>query len=170
MLRLFGSPDSITTFVRNQRGQLAPAFDDDFLILPHYRSPTAPLLPSDPAAGIRLSGMRVILEVIMLSSHTEGEQPRFCLEGTWESCGKRGLDTQEDQLKKGWSSSNPPPQWFSLYNETQDAPSVRLGRLTTNFTPGTLTSASAPPVQPKIPANNIPTLLGRYEDYWLNVA
>lgn len=54
---------------------------------------------------------------------------------------------------------------------------MRLGRLTTSVDSGSAASttgggggAAAAPVQPTLVASDIPTLPGRYVDYWSNVA
>ncbi|SNX83093.1 related to protein with NADP(H) oxidoreductase activity [Melanopsichium pennsylvanicum] len=171
-LFLFGPPESVTGFVRNQRNQGPNAVDDDWLAILNYPS-SAPLPPSSPAAGSRIGGLRVSLGATCLSSHVDAEQPRFRIEGTRGAYEKRGTDPQEDQLKAGWTPSSHPEE-FGVYSDTSDPDTVRLGRLTTMVRsdedlaiPAT---GGATPTQPKLSVANIPTLPGRYIDLFANVA
>lgn len=171
VLTLFGPPKTITAFVSNQRGQLAANVEDDFLIVAQY-PPTAPLPPDEPAPGTRLSGLRAVLGATCLSSHVDAEQPRFRVEGVRGSYEKRGTDPQENQLKAGWSPAKQ-GEAFGVYDEAKDAPSVRFGRLTTATVDAASAQAAVPgaaPVQPKLATSDIPTLPGRYIDYYANVA
>ncbi|CAO1617627.1 unnamed protein product [Sympodiomycopsis kandeliae] len=168
LLSLFGPPKTITAFVRNQRGQLAPKVDDDFLIIAQY-PPTAPLPPSEPAPGTKLGGLQAVLGATCLSTHVDAEQPRFRVQGVRGSYEKRGTDPQENQLKVGWSPSSHPDS-FGIYKEDESS-SIRLGRLTTSIDSGIEASATEnkQPVQPKLATSDIPTLPGRYIDYYMNV-
>lgn len=171
MLALFGPPETITAFVRNQRGQSAPAVDDDFLIIANYAaSHTPPLPPSEPAAGTRLSGLRAVLGATCLSTHVDSEQPRFKVEGIRGSYEKRGTDPQENQLKAGWSPATN-GDGFGVYNAARDPPAIRLGRLTTSIDTGSEPdgNGSGAVQQPKLATSDIPTLPGRYIDYWSNI-
>ncbi|KIS70610.1 uncharacterized protein UMAG_01775 [Mycosarcoma maydis] len=172
-LFLFGPPESVTGFVRNQRNQGPTAVDDDWLAILNYPE-AAPLPPSSPASGSKIGGLRVSLGATCLSSHIDAEQPRFRVEGTRGSYEKRGTDPQENQLKLGWTPSSHPEE-FGVYSET-DSESLRFGRLTTMVrsdedlslpTPG---AAAAAPKQPQLSVANIPTLPGRYIDLFANVA
>lgn len=166
VLSLFGPPQSITAFVRNQRGQLAQQVDDDFLIIAQY-PPTAPLPPSEPASGTRLGGLQAVLGATCLSTHVDAEQPRFRIEGIRGSYEKRGTDPQENQLKAGWSPSSH-GESFGIYKESESA-SIRFGRLTTSIDQGTEAKEGKAPVQPTLATSDIPTLPGRYIDYYSNV-
>ncbi|GAC76739.1 predicted oxidoreductase [Moesziomyces antarcticus T-34] len=172
-LFLFGPPESVTGFVRNQRNQGPAAVDDDWLAILNYPS-TAPLPPSSPASGSKIGGLRVSLGATCLSSHVDAEQPRFRVEGTRGAYEKRGTDPQENQLKAGWTPSSHPDE-FGVYSE-QDPDTVRLGRLTTMVrsdedlslpAPG---SGGAAPKQPTLSVATIPTLPGRYIDLFANIA
>lgn len=172
-LFLFGPPESVTGFVRNQRNQGPAAVDDDWLAILNYPS-SAPLPPSSPASGSKIGGLRVSLGATCLSSHVDAEQPRFRIEGTRGSYEKRGTDPQENQLKLGWTPSSHPEE-FGVY-EDNEPDSIRLGRLTTMVrsdedlslpTPG---AGAAAPKQPQLSVANIPTLPGRYLDLFANVA
>lgn len=172
-LFLFGPPESVTGFVRNQRNQGPTVVDDDWLAILNYPE-AAPLPPSSPASGSKIGGLRVSLGATCLSSHIDAEQPRFRVEGTRGSYEKRGTDPQENQLKLGWTPSSHPEE-FGVYSET-DSESLRFGRLTTMVrsdedlslpTPG---AAAAAPKQPQLSVANIPTLPGRYIDLFANVA
>ncbi|GAC96180.1 NAD binding Rossmann fold oxidoreductase [Pseudozyma hubeiensis SY62] len=173
-LFLFGPPESVTGFVRNQRNQGPNAVDDDWMAILNYPE-AAPLPPSSPASGSKIGGLRVNLGATCLSSHVDAEQPRFRVEGTRGSYEKRGTDPQENQLKLGWTPSSHPEE-FGVYSEKSDPDTVRLGRLTTMVrsdedlslpTPG---SAAAAPKQPQLSVASIPTLPGRYIDLFGNVA
>lgn len=166
MLSLFGPPKTITAFVRNQRGQLASHVDDDFLIIAQY-PPTAPLPPSEPASGTRLGGLQAVLGATCLSTHVDAEQPRFRVEGIRGSYEKRGTDPQENQLKAGWSPSTH-ADTFGVYKES-DSPALRFGRLTTSIDQGTEAKEGKQPLQPQLATSDIPTLPGRYIDYYSNV-
>lgn len=166
MLTLFGPPSTITAFVRNQRGQLPPHVDDDFLIVAQYPT-TAPLPPSEPASGTRLGGLRAVLGATCLSTHVDAEQPRFRVEGIRGSYEKRGTDPQENQLKAGWAPATHADA-FGVY-QTSEPAAVRLGRLTTSSDVGTEAKEGKQPTQPKLATSDIPTLPGRYIDYYANV-
>lgn len=171
-LFLFGPPETITGFVRNQRQQGPAAVDDDWLAILNYPSGAA-LPPSSPAAGSKIGGLRVSLSATCLSTHVDAEQPRFRVEGTRGSYEKRGTDPQENQLKLGWTPASHPEE-FGAYDEKSDPDSLRLGRLTTMVRTDADLSVPAPggaaPVQPKLSVANIPTLPGRYIDLFANVA
>ena len=173
-LFLFGPPETVTGFVRNQRNQGPSAVDDDWLAILNYPA-SAPLPPSSPASGSKIGGLRVSLGATCLSSHVDAEQPRFRVEGTRGSYEKRGTDPQENQLKLGWTPSSHPEE-FGVYSESADPDSIRFGRLTTMVrsdedlslpAPG---SGGAAPKQPQLSVANIPTLPGRYIDLFANVA
>ncbi|KAK0565149.1 hypothetical protein OC844_001364 [Tilletia horrida] len=177
-LSLFGPPASITAFVHNQRGQLSAGLDDEFTLRLHY-PPSAPLPPDSFAPGTKLSGLQVVLGASCLSTHLASEQPRFRVEALNGSYEKRGVDPQEDQLKRGWSPKTHPDA-FGSYQTDADPPSVRFGRLTT--LPASVidaTSGSAPGVPsnrgpgsgyvPPLVASDLPTLPGRYLDYYVNI-
>ncbi|KAN0060454.1 hypothetical protein ACQY0O_007784 [Thecaphora frezii] len=177
VLYLFGPPESVTGFVRNQRNQGPAAVDDDWLALLHYPD-SAPLPPSSPASGTRIGGLRVSLGATCLSTHVDAEQPRFRVEGTRGSYEKRGTDPQENQLKAGWSPKSHGDA-FGAYDDAADPPQVRYGRLTTCKasddlpTPVISTGAGAGAAvvkQPEIGVADIPTLPGRYIDLFINVA
>lgn len=169
LLSLFGPPQLITAFVRNQRGQLAAKVDDDFLIIAHY-PPSAPLPPDEPASGVRLSGLRAVLGATCLSTYVDSEQPRFKVEGIRGSYIKRGTDPQENQLKAGWSPATHKDA-FGVYDEQKDPAAIRLGRLTTSIDSGSEgnPSAGVQPTQPKLAVSDIPTLPGSYISYYNNV-
>ncbi|EPQ32235.1 uncharacterized protein PFL1_00432 [Pseudozyma flocculosa PF-1] len=171
-LHLFGPPESVTGFVRNQRNQGPTAVDDDWLALLHYPE-SAPLPPSSPAAGTRIGGLRVSLGATCLSTHVDAEQPRYRIEGTRGSYEKRGTDPQENQLKAGWSPASHGDA-FGAYDDEKDPAQVRFGRLTTckstDDMPAPVSAGGAAPSQPEIGVVDIPTLPGRYVDLFVNVA
>ncbi|SJX61869.1 related to protein with NADP(H) oxidoreductase activity [Sporisorium reilianum f. sp. reilianum] len=172
-LFLFGPPESVTGFVRNQRNQGPAAVDDDWLAILNYAS-SAPLPPSSPASGSKIGGLRVSLGATCLSSHVDAEQPRFRVEGTRGSYEKRGTDPQENQLKLGWTPSSHPDE-FGVYSDTADPDSIRFGRLTTMVRSDEdlslpTSGAGAASKQPQLCVANIPTLPGRYIDLFANVA
>ncbi|KAK0550630.1 hypothetical protein OC845_002585 [Tilletia horrida] len=175
-LTLFGPPAQITAFVHNQRGQLSAELDDEFTLRLAY-PPSAPLPPDSFAPGTRLSGLQVVLGASCMSTHLPAEQPRFRVEALNGSYEKRGVDPQEDQLKKGWSPRTHPDA-FGIYQADVDPPSLHFGRLTTLPASVTeATSGSAPPLNkgpgsgyvPPLVAADIPTLPGRYIDYYVNI-
>ncbi|EST07731.1 Oxidoreductase, N-terminal [Kalmanozyma brasiliensis GHG001] len=170
-LFLFGPPQSVTGFVRNQRNQGPAAVDDDWLAILNYPE-SAPLPPSSPASGSKIGGLRVSLGATCLSSHVDAEQPRFRVEGTRGSYEKRGTDPQENQLKLGWTPTSHPEE-FGVYDESEPD-SIRLGRLTTMVRSDEDLSipaaGSGAPKQPGLSVANIPTLPGRYIDLFANVA
>ena len=170
VLYLFGPPESVTGFVRNQRAQGPAAVDDDWLALLNYPE-SAPLPPSSPAAGTRIGGLRVSLGATCLSTHVDAEQPRFRVEGTRGSYEKRGTDPQENQLKLGWSPASHGDA-FGAYDEQNDPPQIRLGRLTTckATRDEDMPVAGGPVTQPELGVADIPTLPGRYVDLFVNVA
>lgn len=159
-LVLFGPPETVTAFVRNQRGQGPSHVDDDWLCILSYTSPS-PLPPDSAAPGTRIGGLRAVLGATCLSAHIDAEQPRFRVEGTRGSYEKRGTDPQENQLKAGQTPSSH-PDTFGLY-EPDTPHSLSHGRLTT--------SADATPGKaPVLAVSDIPTLPGRYVDFYANVA
>ncbi|KAE8222929.1 hypothetical protein CF319_g3950 [Tilletia indica] len=177
-LSLFGPPERVTAFVQNQRGQLPSELDDDFTIRLLYPA-SAPLPPDSLAPGTKLSGLQVVLGATCLSAHLAAEQPRFRVEALNGSYEKRGVDPQEDQLKKGWSPRSHPDS-FGTYQTDVDPPSVHFGRLTTlpaSVTDATAGSAPGAPADkgpgsgyvPPLVASDIPTLPGRYIDYYVNI-
>lgn len=172
-LFLFGPPQSVTGFVRNQRKQGAEAVDDDWLAILSY--PEAGSLPlSSPAAGSSIGGLRVQLGATCLSTHVDAEQFRYRIEGTTGSYEKRGTDPQENQLKAGWTPSSHPDE-FGVYDEQKDPATVRFGRLTTMVRTSDDLSlpkdgSDSAPKQPQLSVANIPTLPGRYIDLFGNIA
>lgn len=172
-LFLFGPPQTVTGFVRNQRQQGAKAVDDDWLAILSY-SESGPLPSSSPAAGSHIGGLRVHLGATCLSTHVDAEQFRFRVEGTTGSYEKRGTDPQENQLKAGWTPSSHKED-FGVYDEQIDPATIRFGRLTTMVrTDDDLSlpkdGGDAAPKQPQLSVANIPTLPGRYIDLFSNVA
>ncbi|KAL9940691.1 hypothetical protein V8E36_000179 [Tilletia maclaganii] len=177
-LSLFGTPASVTAFVHNQRGQLSPELDDEFTVRLQYPA-SAPLPPDSLAPGTKLSGLQVVLGASCLSVHLASEQPRYRVEALNGSYEKRGVDPQEDQLKRGWSPRSH-PDTFGIYEEDLDPPAVRFGRLTT--LPASVTDATSGATLesaanrgpgsgyiPPLVASDVVTLPGRYIDFYANV-
>ncbi|WFD33250.1 hypothetical protein MCUN1_000063 [Malassezia cuniculi] len=161
---LFGAPESVTGFVRNQRGQGPLQVDDDWLAILHYAKPQ-PLAEDSFAPGVQLGGLRVVLGSTCLSAHVQSEQPRFRVEGTLGSYVKLGTDPQEGQLKKGWTPRTHPDA-FGAYEDT-DPHELRMGRLTTTQIREEPVTAANPPT---LVSSDIPTLPGRYILLFSNVA
>lgn len=148
------------------------------MILLSYPTPSNPLPPSSPGSGTRLgSGLRALLGATCLSTHVDGEQPRFRVEGTRGSYEKRGVDPQEAQLKAGRKPNDSHDESFGMYGP-EDPDSMKLGRLTTSTDAGQEAMPADPtagrgkataPVQPRLATSDVPTLPGRYDVYWQNV-
>lgn len=83
VLQLFGRPNRLTGFIQNVRGFGGPAVDDTFLIHFHYDTKPFPIRATVTASSLSV----------------KKSQARFNVRGTKGSFEKRGIDSQEDQLK-----------------------------------------------------------------------
>lgn len=164
VVTLFGPPQSVTGFVRNQRGQGPEDVDDDWLAVLQY-APSEPLPQGSFAPGLRLGGLRVVLGSTCLSAHVDNEQLRFIVKGTLGSYVKHGTDPQEGQLKRGWTPRTH-GSTFGMYEESAPR-SLKMGRLTTTQTRYEPVTATNPPT---LVASDIPTLPGRYALLLSNVS
>lgn len=164
LLTLFGPPESITGFVRNQRGQTNPTADDDWLAVLTYPS-KGPLPPYAPAAGTQMAGLRAILGTTCMSTHVPEEQLRFRVEGTNGSYVKYGTDPQAPQAERGWTPRTHGDA-FGTYEESDPA-SARFGHLTVVQSSQSPDGSDQPP---PLAVRDIPTLPGRYIHLYVNVA
>ncbi|WFC99590.1 hypothetical protein MYAM1_002335 [Malassezia yamatoensis] len=163
VVALYGPPETIFGTLQNERGQGPDSVEDDWMAILTYPARQPPVNGSF-AKDSRLGGLRVVLGTTCLSTHIDSEQPRFRVEGTLGSFIKKGTDPQEAQLKLGWTPKSHPDA-FGSYDESQPE-SVRFARLTTTQLSQDA-SASSPP---ELAVANIPTLPGRYEEIYKNLA
>jgi len=119
---------------------------------------------TSPLKKLSSAGLRVHLGASVTSSHIDSEQPRFRIEGVRGSYEKRGVDPQENQLKKGWLPIDKPNQ-FGFY-EDEETDSLKFGRITTTVKEGNPEG----PTQPLLKSNDIPTLNGNYLAFYQNIA